>query len=416
MPQHNQTKLAHRRSHSHYLLRYQLRHCIRLGKGQQAMFHPPQSTTWQRIQIAYRSFPLYASKALVDIWWPFVTADELLFHVVMLLSSIDLARTSGTTDDNSEAELFSESLSLLRGRLADPTATTSISNATVAAVALLAALEHQRGNIRALQMHISALKSIVDQAGGLSTIKAENPMVANVLFWCALVAINEPSLLPLKYEDVLQTVDDTEGFSLLTHDGGEADLFDLGLDSQTAYVLHDVQRLSRLYTSTIEYGSPDQAMNVLNQLCMILQRLLTLSKLPDDATETPGLSQNCRLAGVIHVFTSLSGYFPDPTMMLHALVRDIKVSPTRMINAIGTGGHLLLWLLGVAGITAHSMPERAWFVGHLVVVVQDLEIKSWETFRSNLVKLAFHDNFCDVSFQMLWEEVRRKQDALDLYN
>lgn len=345
--------------------------------------------------------------------------DELLFNVVMLLSSIDMARTTNFDNNGTEAELFSRAISLLRGRLAEPAASDSISDATIAAVALLAALEHDRDNIRALQMHTSALKHIVDQRGGLSAIKAGNQMVANVLFWCALVAINEPALLPLTYEDALETVQpmqDEEDAYLLTHDGGEANLFDVGLDPQTAYILHEVQRLSRLYTSTLNYGSPEEAMSVLSQLCIILQRLLTLSRLSEDATETPGLSQSCRLAGVLHVLTPLAGYFPNPTMMLHALVRDIKGSLTRMIGAIGTRSHLLLWLLGVAGITAHSMPERAWFVGHLVVVVQDLEIKSWEVFRSYLVKLAFHDNFCDVSFQALWEEVRRKQDALDQYS
>ena len=58
------------------------------------------------------------------------------------------------------------------------------------------------------------------------------------------------------------------------------------------------------------------------------------------------------------------------------------------------------------------MPERKWFVGHLVVAVTDLGIDSWETMRQNLVKLAFHDNFCDISFNALWVEVRQKQEAL----
>ena len=112
------------------------------------------------------------------------------------------------------------------------------------------------------------------------------------------------------------------------------------------------------------------------------------------------------------VFTPMSGYFPNPTLMLHTLVRDLKASLSHTIRAIGMQSHLLLWLLSVGGITAHSMPERKWFVGHLVVAVTDLGIESWETMRQNLVKLAFHDNFCDISFNELWVEVRQKQDAL----
>jgi hypothetical protein len=114
------------------------------------------------------------------------------------------------------------------------------------------------------------------------------------------------------------------------------------------------------------------------------------------------------------VFTPMSGYFPDPTLMLHTLVRDLKASLTYMIRSVGTQSPLLLWLLSVGGITAHSMPERFWFVGHLVVAITDMRIKSWETMRRNLVKLAFHDNFCDKSFHALWDEVRHKQEELSL--
>lgn len=100
--------------------------------------------------------------------------------------------------------------------------------------------------------------------------------------------------------------------------------------------------------------------------------------------------------------------------MLHTLVRDLKSSLTHMIRAVGTQSHLLLWLLSVGGITAHSMPERSWFVGHLVVVITDLHIQTWDAMRQHLVKLAFHDNFCDISFNALWNEVRQKQEVLNL--
>jgi hypothetical protein len=30
------------------------------------------------------------------------------------------------------------------------------------------------------------------------------------------------------------------------------------------------------------------------------------------------------------------------------------------------------------------------------------------------IKLAFHDNFCDRSFHILWDEVRKKQEDLNL--
>lgn len=100
--------------------------------------------------------------------------------------------------------------------------------------------------------------------------------------------------------------------------------------------------------------------------------------------------------------------------MLHTLVQDLKRSLTHMIHAIGTRSHLLLWLLSVGGVTAHAMPERSWFVGHLVVVIADLQIESWSFMRQNLVQLALHDNFCDMSFLSLWKEVKAKQESLNI--
>jgi hypothetical protein len=148
------------------------------------------------------------------------------------------------------------------------------------------------------------------------------------------------------------------------------------------------QRLSRNYTATVNNGTPEGANVILSYLCSVLERLLQMSRSPTTDSPIPGLSQSCRLAGCLHVFTPMSGYFPDPTLMLHQLVRDLKSSLTYMIRAVGTRSELLLWLLSVGGITAHSMPERTWFVGHLVVVITDLGIKDWPQMRQHLIQLA----------------------------
>ena len=141
-------------------------------------------------------------------------------------------------------------------------------------------------------------------------------MAANVVFWCAMISINEPMLLPLTFGNIHREMDwlhDPQTATLLTHDGGQADLRQFGVDVVTANVLHEVQRLSRLYTSTLDYGTPQQAIEVLSYLCSILERLLQMSKSPSDDSEVPGLSQSCRIAGCLHVLTPLSGYFPNPT-------------------------------------------------------------------------------------------------------
>ncbi|KAK1068697.1 hypothetical protein LTR74_005355 [Friedmanniomyces endolithicus] len=364
--------------------------------------------------LAYRSFPFYTSRPLIEIWWPFVRADDVLFHVILLLSGLDREHLQQQHDSVHSRQLLDQCLSLLQARILTP---EGVNDGTLVAIASLAAMEHDRGNMRALDMHLEGLKRVVELRGGLDAIRRTNSMAANVVFWCAMVSINEPMLLPVSYGDHERDVDwlnNPETASLLTHDGSEKDLTEYGVDVPTANILHEVQRLSRDYTSKVNYGIASEAATLLSYLCSVLERLLQMSRSPTHDSPIPGLSRSCRLAGCLHVFTPMSGYFPDPTLMLHQLVRDLKSSLTHMIRAVGTRSHLLLWLLSVGGITAHKMPERGWFVGHLVVVITDLGIEDWLGMRQHLIKLAFHDNFCDESFGLLWREVRARQELLNV--
>ena len=150
---------------------------------------------------------------------------------------------------------------------------------------------------------------MVAMRGGLISIRDSNPMAANMMFWCAMISVNEPALLPITYSNEYREADwlmrpDTA--TLLTHDGSQADLKEFGVDIVTANILHEVQRLSKLYTSTLDYGTPQEAIVILSHLCAILEQLLRLSKAASDDSPVPGLSQSCRLAGCLHVFTPLS--------------------------------------------------------------------------------------------------------------
>ncbi|KAK5119777.1 hypothetical protein LTR85_007353 [Meristemomyces frigidus] len=257
---------------------------------------------------AFRSFPFYASRSLVELWWPFVRGDEVLFHVILLLSGLDREHLQAQDDSIHSRQMLDQCLTLLNARVRDPVA--SVNDHTLVAIASLVAMEHDRGNMRALDMHLEGLKRVVELRGGLDVIRVSNAMAANVVFWCAMVSINEPTLLPLTYGDQEREMDwisNPETSTLLTHDGSQADLKEFGVDVRTANVLHEVQRLSRLYTSTIEYGTPEEAVTVLSYLCSILERLLQMGQYTVEDSPIPGLSQSCRLAGCLHVFTPMSG-------------------------------------------------------------------------------------------------------------
>lgn len=228
-----------------------------------------------------------------------------------------------------------------------------------------------------------------------------------------MVSINEPEILPLDFGDLLHQPTWLHATSIATHDGNQLDLDQYGIDYLTSTTLHEVQRISRHYTASAHYSSPQEAICVLTQLCSILERLLQLGQMTSDQLTMPGLAQSCRLAAALHIFMPLSGFFPSPYLMIAGLVRDLKLSLTRLIQTGRAPPDLLLWLLAVGGVSSHSMPERLWYVGHLAVVATDLGVSSWADMRAYLIHLAMHTNWCEISFQKLWLDVMQKLDWLD---
>lgn len=101
--------------------------------------------------------------------------------MILLLSGLDLEGLQDAQNTIHTRQLMDECLTLLNGRIQDPVA--GISDATVVAVASLAAAEHDRGNMRALDMHLEGLKRIVSLRGGLESIRNTNAVAANVVFW-----------------------------------------------------------------------------------------------------------------------------------------------------------------------------------------------------------------------------------------
>lgn len=122
-------------------------------------------------------------------------ADEVLFHVILLLSSLDKENKHSQIDTIESRKILDQCLTLLNARVQDPDANTN--DHTLVAIASLAAMEADRGNMRALDMHLEGLKKIVQLRGGLDAVRATNAMAASVVFWCAMVRTKQPSQSPL---------------------------------------------------------------------------------------------------------------------------------------------------------------------------------------------------------------------------
>ena len=229
-----------------------------------------------------------------------------------------------------------------------------------------------------------------------------------------MVATSEPQVLPVNFSD--PETESQRLFRTSTTLRGQHDLnFEIfGVDKETSDVLLEVNELSQRFTLNFNLNSTEFALSVLNQMSSLLQRVLSLAPLTDHGPLVSSVSECCRIAAALHVFFPLSGNYPDPKFMVNALVYKLKASLTKMIQYVGTANQLLVWLLAVGGVSAFAMPERSWYVGHLVVVTTDLDIESWEEMKRYLIKVMELAVFCEESFSLLWDEVAAKKENLRL--
>lgn len=106
---------------------------------------------------------------------------------------------------------------------------------------------------------------------------------------------------------------------------------DFGVDKAITDVMLEVEDLSRQNTTIESYSSAEKAVTVLSHFCSVLQSLLQLAPASGNRRLGFYISEYCRYAAALHVFTPLSGFYPDPTLMIHTLVYKLKGSLTWII-------------------------------------------------------------------------------------
>ncbi|KAI9710308.1 MAG: hypothetical protein M1820_002802 [Bogoriella megaspora] len=356
--------------------------------------------------IVLRSFPFFNTKNIVDIWWPFLRNDELLFNVVLYLSAESLESLQPGEASSSANVLMTHCIRLLRERVAEPGLGTT--NETIVAVANLMAIEHGKGNMRSLKMHMDGLKRMVTARGGLNALRDSSPMTANMAFWMSMIASNQPESLPLAFD----TNDELHGSPsdrAITH----LDSDEYNAEEATSVILQQANRMSQMFTVTVNSASTEEGLSVLDHLSSLIQTLLQLAPKADTDRTITRLLESCRYAAALHVFFPLCGFYPDPTLMVSTLVHDLKSSLEFYMVFLALHANLVLWMFFVGGVSAWAMPERAWFVGHLVVMTEDFGIQTWEQMRNRLTSVVWYAVFCEDSFRKLWGEVETKSRILN---
>ncbi|TVY84873.1 hypothetical protein LSUE1_G000681 [Lachnellula suecica] len=356
---------------------------------------------------------------------PLIWSDTVLFHAALQLSSIRLKNRQSCNSDRDMKTLSGECIRLLRDRVESSGTELQVSDETISAVAMLATMEHEKGNLRMMRMHLDGLKKMVDLRGGLSSIRETNPMVANSIFWAFAVASYE---VPYPNLDPVLPTPFSADHGLLSLPAGpfvshfqdfdpsyeptqSQELQDLGVQKDIASVVTSIQHVSQL-VPTNSYPTASTSQVILTRMCSLLSFLLSIQPINASLVgdNVALISESMRLCTLLHVLTPWRGLAPDGTitinLLLHQLISSLKLllgTPTNSTNMV------MLWMFCTGAVAADKMPERLWFVGHLVEMTEEMGIRTWEEMKALVSRVIWHERLHSRPYVQLWGEIEEKR-------
>jgi Fungal specific transcription factor domain len=198
------------------------------------------------------------------------------------------------------------------------------------------------------------------------------------------------------------------------------DLLSLGLAPPLASIFTSIQHISQLVPTFSAYPTASSSRVILTRMCTILSHLLSL---PPQATLSANsnssanqvsvhISESARYAILLHVFSPWRGLPPDGTLtinyLMHRLISSLKallLTPNYSHNIF------VLWMFSAGGVSALNMPERAWFVGHLVEMTEEMGINTWEEMKACVSRGIWHERLTGHSYRKVWDEIEEKKSA-----
>ncbi|KAE9381979.1 hypothetical protein N431DRAFT_393715 [Stipitochalara longipes BDJ] len=378
----------------------------------------------------YKSFPWQPASdtnPTTAFFVPLVWRDEVLFHATLQFSAARMDSEIVKNCGVNTALLSAECIRLLRDRVENSEEGGGLKDETISAVATLAAVEHQKGNLRMLRMHMNGLSHMVSLRGGLNAIRLTSPMTANWVFWMFTVTsphIPFPALdpiLPPFFPSEHNLTLPTSHFSDIgppSPSPPPLDVTSLGLAEPMASIMTSVQHVSQLVPRHDAYPTAETSSVVLARMCTLLSHLLSLPPITVPSGGERGvealITETARFAILIHVFTPWRGLPPDGTVAINCILHQLMAS-LRSITTVARNdmnNALVLWMFAVGGVASSGMPERTWFVNHLAEMVEDMGISSWEEWKDSVSRCIWHERLYVRAYEKLWGEILKKREEI----
>ncbi|KAF2261298.1 hypothetical protein CC78DRAFT_535759 [Lojkania enalia] len=371
-----------------------------------------------------------------NTWWNFISQDAGLLHATlatwalygMLVRGLSDLRFDKLRHKNAAIKEINSKISIAAGKVSDE---------LIGTVLTLASFENLVGAYDAAQLHISALKRMVNARGGLFAFGHNDGLIRGMLwvdFHTAAAFHTPPSFPQIRLDPdtpplpdiLLEEAAFTSPTCLLQLSLSAIDCFNIFYRLHRLAIAtssHWILKVNRLTVSNLLYETEYIILSVSDYSRYFLDFDLELKDEKDEDNE-----EQARMADAASVVEAL---LASTQIFLYAALREIppkarifSILLNRLRLALDRPNskmvevwkrernfNMLVWVLVVASSVASAWGERSWWIRRLSEVVKELGICDELELEALLQRVAWTDIFFRNNLNEVWEEVHLHLNA-----
>lgn len=342
---------------------------------------------------------------LTKTWLPYALQDSTLFLATVTFAVTHLEILSGNYKSPRTLLHKGKLIKALNAKLGDRK--YALSNETIGAVAMLAAMESFLGNCKELRVHMNGLQRMVYMRGGLHSLGWDGVLRMFISWQDLLSSEMIPSSLRFKQTPCCLLIRDNQPYS-------NSIFPELGLSTELcgeiAASLENMRYLSQITTKRNKSQTTMEIMSFDKMRTEIVLRLMSFAnqKPVSEMTILDYHIETCRLAALMYIKVALHMYFP-----LCAVVRRLKAQLMKLIEqgeanrTIGLGAQpgSITWALFVGGVLSLSKKEEEWFALRLARGIRASGVETWAEMEERLGQICWLDKLNTPTCLRLWSRI-----------
>lgn len=203
-----------------------------------------------------------------------------------------------------------------------------------------------------------------------------------------MIATDEADKLPFTYDNLGAMTTERP-----TSEPINFDFQSMCLTFETAELLRESDNLARRFDAGIHISRACHGLAVVSELTRLLQTLFQVD------CDGDVISRTCCISAALHIANPLRGRFPDPSLIIGALIQQLKTFILLALASARPPSILLLWWLTSGGLAAEHTPERRWFVSRLALLFREFQLVI------KLRSVICFAQICTGHLNSLWQDV-----------